>query len=219
VAVVDDLTRETIGRVSPDLMKLNKIAIGGRSVDVVHYGDELLVRTNKHQAAAVFSYPPRRPIVSRSFAEHVRIGLGFADNETLLYESHKLGTLWFHFGGSLFEWLLKQVIGKGNLSSMEPGIALKGKSLEEDLRDLQFARHEIVEAIENLGPGESRSLGTGRFHQYLPKKVQADVIASLVDIDNFMEWAVSRQVRVVSTGSDEWIKVARVFIPKDIKTI
>ena len=219
VPVVDDLTRETIGHVRPDLIKLHRIAIGGRSIDVVHSGDEILVRTNKRQADVTFNYATRKPTVSRSFAEHVRIGLGFGDHETLLYESYKFGTLWFHFGGGLFEWLIKQVIGKHVLRSMIPGIALKGKAIEEDLRDLQFSRQEIIDAIQDMGPGEARSLGAGRFHQYLPKKVQVEVIASLVDIANFLEWAGSRQVRVISTGSDEWIKVARVFIPKDIKTI
>ena len=211
IPVVDNLTRQTIGHVKNDFTGGKKIAIGGRTVDVVHGGEEIVVKTRKSRALETFNYTRRRPILSKSFAEHVQRGMGFAEDETLVYESDKWGSIWFHFGGGLYEWVLNPILGSKIKGAFMPGLALKGTIGEEDIRNLSSTVQDIRSAVDNMKQTAAPYLGAGRFHKYLPESVQAEVISSIFDIDGFLEWAGSRTVTPVHPGSEHWEKIRHVF--------
>ncbi len=211
VDVVDNLTHQTIGKVALEAFKTKDLAIGGATVDVVHGGEQILVSRRKGQASNTFQYNARRPIVTKSYAEHARRGLGFGENETVIYKSGEFCPIWFHFGGELYEHVLMQVF-KPKVDRSLAGIALQGDVGESDLRDLLSSETLIREVVDDLTDGVGVQVGAGRFHTYLPPAVKAEVIASIFDIEGFIHWATTRTVIVASPGSNRWRKI-RSLLP------
>lgn len=212
IPVVDRLTGETIGHVKPELGSSNQVAIAGHSVDVVYSGDQLLVRTRKAQASNTFEYDSRRPAVSKSFAEHVRRGLGFDDEDTLVVETENMGPLWFHFGGELYEWIFQKILGVSTSSKIrQRGLALNARVSEDELRNLGSTLKEIHEAIEGIGKRVAYFMGVGRFHKYLPEQVKTEVTMTMFDVDSFLDWSASRRVRPVSVSSKHWVRMNAVI--------
>jgi len=210
-AVVDHLTHQTIGHVSSDLVAKKGLAIGGSTVDVVHGGEQILVKRQKGKASNTFAYDARRPLVSKSYAEHVRRGLGFDEDETVVYESEKSGPIWFHFGGGLYERVLRQLLKGKVRGSFEEGLALRGEIGEDDIRDVSSRGQTIREVVDEMKHGVAYYVGAGRFHAYLPDQVQAEVISSIFDIDGFMKWAASRTVTPAPPGSAQWSKITGIL--------
>lgn len=211
VPVVDQLTGETIGHVKPVLGESNQVAIAGHTVDVVYSGDQLLVRSRKEQAANTFEYDARRPAVSKSFAEHVRRGLGFDDEDTLIVETEHMGPFWFHFGGEMYEWVFQKILAVSSSKIRQRGLALLGRVSEDELRNLGSNIREINDAIEGIGKRVAYFMGVGRFHKYLPEHVKTEVTMTLFDVDSFLEWSASRKVRLISVSSPLWFKINSII--------
>lgn len=210
--VVDQLTGQTIGHVRPELLKSTHVAIGGRSVDVVHSGDQILVRTQRNQASTTFRYDARRPAVSKSFAEHVRTGLGFEDNETLVVESPDLGPVWFHFAGEMYEWILCKILEAYPCSHFKQrGLALLGRPTEDGLRNMNSRISEIRESLSEIDKLVERLMGVGRFHKYLPDHVKTEVTTTMFDVDSFIHWSMSRKIRPIHHGSPLWPETNRLL--------
>jgi len=209
--VVDHLTGQKIAHVAEGSITKKRIAIGGMTVDVVHDAEEILVKQRKNRAAGAFAYNARSPLVSKSFAEHVRRGLGFAEDETVLYESETHGPIWFHFGGGLYERVLNRLFGAKSRGPFHKGLALRGDIGEDDVRDLGSSEHDIRSAVDDMKQSAAYYVGAGRFHKYLPDHVQTEVISSIFDIEGFMKWAASRTVTTAPPGSVQWFRIAAIL--------
>lgn len=206
--VVDQLTGQTIGHVKYELRDRNQIAIGGHTVDVIHSGNELLVKTHKKEAINTFEYETRSPVVSKSFAEHVRRGLGVQEDATLLVESERLGPVWFHFGGEMYEWVLAKVLKVSQSSQLKQrGLALIGRVQEGDFRNLASDLYKIHDAVEGINKLVAYRMGVGRFHKYLPEHVRTQVTLTMFDVESFLQWAESRKVRQIHPASPLWSKM------------
>jgi len=210
-AVVDHLTYQTIGYVASEGLARKGLAIGGSTVDVVHEGNQILVkRRQKGKARDTFVYAARKALLSKSFAEHVRRGLGFAEDETVLYESAQFGPIWFHFGGGLYEIVLNRLFGIKTRGSFFGGLALKGDIGVDDIRDLASREHDVRDALDDMKQSAAYHVGAGRFHKYLPDHVQTEVILSIFDIDGFLQWAATRTVTPAPPGSEQWSKIVGI---------
>lgn len=200
--VVDQLTGQTIGHIKPGFIGSDPMAIGGHAVDVLFSGNEVLVRTNRKSVSSTFRYDSTRIPMSKSFAEHIRRGLGFEENETALFDSEKFGLLWFHFGGEIYERALLRLLNSSSLRSVTPaGLVLCGNVLIQEVRNLSHRVHDVTKAIDEISRSIARYMGVGRFHKYLPVDIQSQVIIGMFDIESFLKWAVSRTIRRINPAS------------------
>lgn len=206
IPVVDHLTHETIAYVS-GASERKGMAVAGKAVDVVYSGESILVQSTTGTVSSTFNYDARKLMVSKSYAEHVRRGLGFSENETVIYESETDGPIWFHFGGELYERVLGKLFINESRGKFIRGLAIKGSVGEEDLKDLSSRIGTIRDAVYDLKQSAAHWVGAGRFHKYLPEDVQAEVIASIFDIDGFLVWANTRVFTLAFPGSGVWLKI------------
>jgi len=193
-------------------MGRKQIAIGGETVDVIHSSNELLVRRHKKEVKNLFQYTSRMPAVTKSFAEHVRRGLGLGEEETLLVESETKGPVWFYFGGEMYGWVLQKLIaGKLHTEKSLRGVALLGRMPEEDLKSLDSNIQSILLAVEAINYMVESYMGVGRFHKYLPVSVKVEVTKTMFDVESFLEWSRSRTLRPVHPGSSLWLKMNSII--------
>lgn len=211
IPVVNHLTGQAIAHVAQTSISKKRIAVSGMTVDIVHGADEILVKQRKGRASNAFFYSTRRPLVSKSFAEHVRRALGFAEDETILYESEKYGPIWFHFGGGLYENVLDQLLKPKSRGPFSEGLALNGAIGEGDVRDLESCKHEIGNTVDEMKEWLAYYVAAGRFHRYLPDSVQTEVVSSIFDIDGFLKWACSRTVTPAPPDSPQWAKISWLY--------
>lgn len=212
IPVVDHLTGQTIGHVKPELMNSRQIAIGGHSVDVVHSGDQLLVKSVRKDAATTFRYDAKKPAVSKSYAEHVRRGLGLGEDETIIVETESLGPVWFHFSGEMYEWILCKLLDVFPSSHFKQrGLALLGKTSEDTLRKMSSRIHELQSFVDEMNKMAASSMGVGRFHKYLPDHVKTEVTIALFDVDHFIRWCESRKIRLAIPGSHLYTRMNSIL--------
>lgn len=212
IPVVDHLTGQTLGQVKPYLAGRKQIAIGGETVDIIHSSNELLVRRHKKDVKNSFQYASRMPAITKSFAEHVRRGLGLGEEETLLVESETKGPVWFYFGGEMYGWVLQKLItGKLHSEKSLRGVALLGRVLEEDLKSIDSNIQSILVAVEAINSMVESYMGVGRFHKYLPVSVKVEVTKTMFDVESFLDWSMSRTLRPVYPGSSLWLKINSII--------
>ncbi|MGC8908513.1 MAG: DEAD/DEAH box helicase [Desulfomonilaceae bacterium] len=208
--VVDSLTGQQIAHIVQRSTRTERIAVAGMTVDVVYGAEEILVKQRKIRAKDSFGYGARQPLTSKSFAEHVKRGLGFGDHETVLCASPR-GPIWFHFGGDLYERVLDRLFGQKSSGTVFQGLALGADIAEGDIRALPSRTYDIRSAVDEMKDSIAAYVGAGRFHKYLPDHVRTDVILSIFDLDGFIEWASSRTVTPAWPGSPAWSKIRRLF--------
>ena len=209
--VVDLLTHKKIAHVAQGSISKQRIGLGGATVKVVHEANEILVQRHNNAASDAFYYNARKPLVSKSYAEHVRRGLGFADDETVLYESVREGPIWFHFAGELYERVLHKLFGPSSRGSFLKGMALRAAIGEGEVRTLGSSEQETRHAVDEIKTSVAHHIGAGRFHKFLPNHIQTEVICRIFDIDGFLKWATSRTVTLAPPGSEPWVKITSII--------
>jgi hypothetical protein len=206
VAVRNALSGEIIGHVAGPPEGAGTVTIGGHQHRVVRQDAEIVVSPvtdeSADEAEDTPQYRGRRRRVSEAFAAHVRSGCGLRPTQAPLVKSGGQ-TLWFHFGGEVYELALRELfpgfferpVIAGMALSTLPGFdaaalgAVKAAALE------RFVRSEGLRLLEDEG--------LGRFAEDLPEAGVEALLAELKIGLKFTTWASTREVTALSP-IEEW---------------
>jgi len=211
--VIDACTGEVVARISDLPPSDGPVALAGQSWDYTLVAGEVILKSSAGKKSQTsFRYAARAAPCRRTFAEHVRAGLGLAANETPLI-SWQGKEFWFHFGGFAYEQVLLTLLDRLLDWSEIRGIAVIGKPNQTDLKSLANNSQAILKQIESLAPRLSFGLSLGKYHRFLPEDVQAIVIRDLFEIDNFIDWLNS--IKLIKIGPSHHLFQILVSIIQD----
>ncbi len=173
----------------------------------MHNGEIIIKSSQSGKCNETFRYAVRSAPTSMSYAEHVRRGLGFREEEAPIVA---LGgsSLWFHFAGSAYESILTSILP--NLKRVRGlfGLAVKGSISEDRLKALAENRTSLTANLHGVADELVPSLSLGRFHKDLPVQVRKSVAVEFFGPDKFIEWLKSRKIGLLS-GKEEPCKRLR----------
>jgi len=206
VAVRNALSGEVIGHVAGPPDGTGTLTIGGHQHRVVRSDAEIVVSPvtdeSADEAEDTPRYGGRRRRVSEAFAAHVRSGCGLGPTQAPLVRTGSQ-TLWFHFGGEVYEMALRQLLPGFLDRSIIAGMALSV------LPGFDSTTLESIKAaaVERFVGGEGLRLledeGLGRFAEELPEAGLEALLAELKMSSKFLTWASTREVAAASPV-DEW---------------
>jgi hypothetical protein len=201
VAVRNDLTGEIIGHVAGLSEGGQTLTIGGRQHRVVRQDADIVVSPvtdeSADEAEDTPQYRGRRRRISETFATHVRCGCGLESTQAPLVNAANR-TLWFHFGGEIYETVLRELHPTLCERPIIAGIALC-VSPRFDAKALQSINKSVLErfvASEGLRLLEDE--GLGRFAEDLPTIGIETLLTDLQIINKFMAWINTREVSSLS---------------------
>ena len=197
VAVRNAVSGEVIGHVAGPPEAAGTVTIGGRQHRVVRRDAEIVVSPvtdeSADEAEDTPQYGGRRRRVSEAFAAHVRSGCGLGARQAPLV---RVGseTLWFHFGGEVFEGALCELfpgffgrsVVAGMVLSVSPGFDAAGLGAVSAAALERFVRGEGLRLLEDEG--------LGRFAEDLPAVGVEALLAELEIGSKFSTWASTREV-------------------------
>lgn len=207
IPVIDASTGEVLAHVAQTAIGPKGIALAGQRWDIVSDSGEIILKSYRaEEGGKTFRYAARSAPTTLSFAEHVRRGLGFEDNETPIVD---LGgrTLWFHFAGSAYESVLKSLFP--DLKSVRElnGLAVRESVSEKNLKTLTANRPSLMANLQKAADGLVSSLSLGRFHSDLPQDVRTSVAVEFFGPDKFFEWLSSRKVTLLNEKDEKYRKL------------
>jgi hypothetical protein len=208
--VIDSVTGETIAHIPQGSAVENQIAIGGSNWTVIRSRDELLLEPLKRgSSGTAVRYSARKAPTGRSFARHISIGLGFADNEILGIE-YQGCSHWFHFGGSAYELLLLSLMTK-----LERVDGLVGITLRGDLDLLEVAERITPDKVKTQAIKQMKSLSglfaPGPFHKILPVSLQEETLLELLSPESFCAWLQSRRIRLITPEHQQFSTLSAIL--------
>lgn len=200
IPVVDASTGEVIARVSQSPDPGATVAMAGRRWNLVSESGEIVVSGAREPNGDVpASYAPKRGPMGRSYAEHVRRGLGLA-TEAAPVLTGPWGEYWFHFGGAAFEAILRALIPSLEGDRSLSGIALRGVPRTDVLAEFSQDETMLSEVIERLATEGEMPMSLGLYHNLLPPEVKSAVCREFLEPEVFAVWLRSRDLR--SAGID-----------------
>jgi ATP-dependent Lhr-like helicase len=138
VAVRNDVTGEIIGHVTGPVEGSPTITIGGRKHRVLRQEADIVVTpvTNESadEAEDTPNYAGRRRRVAETFAAHVRQGCGLEKTMAPMVKTAG-APLWFHFGGEIFESVLRELYPGHFDKPVLAGIAIRVPARLQSRRD------------------------------------------------------------------------------------
>lgn len=196
VAVRDDATGELIGHVTGPAESSTTITIAGRQHRVLRQEAEIVVTpvTNESgdETDDTPKYAGRRRRIAETFAAHVLNGCGLKKGQAPLVKTAD-SILWFHFGGEIYESILRELYPAFFDKPVLAGIAIRVQP-NFDLAVIQAAdRAKIDRFLHNQGLRMLEDEGLGRFADDLPIIGVETLLANLRVADNFMEWLKTRE--------------------------
>ncbi len=195
IPVVDGSTGEVITHVLHSQAGGASVALAGRRWNVVSQAGEIVVASAAQATGDVpFRYAARSAPTGRSYAEHVRRGFGFASEAAPVLQGPS-DDIWFHFGGSAFEAVLRVLIpGLRSVKGLA-GLALGGTPSESALHALAEDTDRLGDLLRGLADDVAAPMTLGRYHGQLPLDVRTAVCVQLLDPDGFARWLASRDLR------------------------
>jgi ATP-dependent Lhr-like helicase len=199
--VVNAMTGEIVAHVGQSPASSGIIDLAGQKWSYILAGDEILLRSSSSAGpAATFQYATRAAPMERIFAAHVQRGLGLDARSAPLRRVDE-SFLWYHFGGTAYERLLRSFHPGLKEASGLRGLALVSSAALLDM-DWSFVDDKAVEeaAQDNLESMASL-LSLGPFYEFLPNAAQRHDVLSIVRPDAFCGWLKDRRVWVEDSGS------------------
>jgi hypothetical protein len=201
VAVRNAVSGEIIGHVAGPTEGVGTVTIGGRQHRLVRQDAEIVVSPvtdeSADEAEDTPQYGGRRRRVSEAFAAHVRSGCGLGPAQAPLV---KVGgqTLWFHFGGEVYELALRELFPGFFERAVIAGMVLSTLP-EFDAAALGAVRATGLERfVRSEGLRLLEDEGLGRFAEDLPEAGVEALLAELGMSSKFTTWASTREVGAVS---------------------
>jgi ATP-dependent Lhr-like helicase len=191
--VVNAVTGETIAVLPAGSRVEGEVAIAGQTWHArIDSGEVLVEGTRSKRTGAGVRYAAKSAPMGHALARHVALGLGLGDR-LLVTVSHSTGPYIFHFGGHLYERILKAIAP--NLQTIGPlsGIALGGtldpSALASGLRP-DRTRHAWYDVLTTSAP----ALGCGPHHKDLPVELQTATCEELFPLESVSGWLSSREL-------------------------
>jgi ATP-dependent helicase Lhr and Lhr-like helicase len=214
VAVRNDVTGEIIGHVTATAGGSPTITIGGRQHRVVRQEADIVVTpvTNESadEAEDTPQYAGRRRRIAETFAAHVRQGCGLEKTMAPLVKTTGQA-LWFHFGGEIFESILRNLYPGHFDKPVLAGIAIRVQPGFDLARIQKSSRAGLERYCQIQGLKLLEDEGLGRFAEELPSIGVETLLANLRVADNFMEWLQSREVSGILPISN-WPALAALIV-------
>jgi ATP-dependent Lhr-like helicase len=197
VAVRNDLTGEIIGHVAGLSEGGHTLTIGGRQHRVVRQDADIVVSPvtdeSADEAEDTPQYRGRRRRISETFAAHVRRGCGLEATQAPLVKTANR-TLWFHFGGEVYETALRELHPTLCERPVIAGIALS-VSPRFEAKALQSINKSALESfVASEGLRLLEDEGLGRFAEDLPTIGIETLLADLQISDKFAAWVNTREI-------------------------
>jgi hypothetical protein len=192
--VIDAATGEVLTYVAAGEVGTSRVALAGQRWEVVSQSGEILVKPSKlMHGEQTFRYTARVAPTGKSYAEHVRSGLGFEKIDAPLFGTVE-DCLWFHFGGSAYETVLLDLIpGLSRVRGLS-GLAMRGAMTQEALSMAAKDRIVVFDQIHRLADKIVPALSLGRYHRNLPIDVRSAVAVEAFGLDEFYSWLATRKV-------------------------
>jgi hypothetical protein len=199
VAVRNEITGEIIGHISGPA-EGGTMTIGGRQHRVVRQEADIVVTpvTNegRDESEDTPKYAGRRRRIAETFAAHVREGCGLKKSAAPLVKTGG-APLWFHFGGEIYESVLRELypdhfdkpVLAGIAIRVHPGFDLAAIQACEQAGMERFFRGQGLRLLEDEG--------IGRFAENLPGAGVEAMLDDLRVTDHFMTWIRSRETSTV----------------------
>jgi len=216
IAVRNDLTGEIVGHVAGSSEGGQTLTIGGRQHRVVRQDADIIVTpvTNEGADDAAEDTPQyrgKRRRLTETFAAHVRRGCGLEANQSPLVKTPSL-TLWFHFGGEVYEAALRELyptlcerpIIAGIALSVTPGFSATALRSLNPISLERYVRSEGLRLLEDEG--------LGRFAEDVPIIGIETLLEDLQASGNFVTWINTREVPPLSTIG-KWPALERLLAP------
>jgi hypothetical protein len=105
------------------------------------------------------------------------------------------GCLWFHFGGSVFEEMVKVLVPHLRSSRGLSGFALEGAPSENDLRALFEDLNGLTDMLRRNIDDAKTFMTLGCYHGLLPPTIRTEVCLQVLDPQEFARWLQSRDLR------------------------
>ncbi len=202
IPVVDASTGEVLSHVAASAPGRRNIALAGGRWDIVSVSGEILVAQKAvGTGEATFRYATRGAPTGRSYAEHLRRGLGYEATHAPVVRGPGRD-LWFHFGGSAYEAVLASLFPDLKQVRRLAGIALQGVPVESTLMAVASDREPIVHVLRRLAEDLAIPAALGRFHRLLPADVRERVALEYLDVDGFVRWLAARRTTGLSHMQD-----------------
>ena len=196
--VDDAVTGETVAHIPAGSRVPERISIAGANWTVKQGSGEILLQgSDLRGSQGSIRYGSRRGPVTRSFARHLALGLGLTDRDLVFY-SHGGESLVLHFGGSVYERVLRALTGAKPVAGLG-GIAVRGP-LRHDLRDLCSDSRKVEAVLMSCLHDSPSLVAPGPLHRLLPASLRNSTFRELMPADDFLEWVQSRQVTEVAVG-------------------
>ncbi len=191
------LTGEVVGRVTGPAENACTLTIAGRQHRIIRQ-DECIVVTPLNDAEAdnredTPRYGGRRRRISESFAAHVRRGCGLSDNDAPLVRAENQ-LLWFHFGGEVYEALLRQLFPQFLDTPAVAGIALRVRPGFDDGIVSAVNAGQLNRFIAQEGMRLLDDEAPGRFAEHLPPTGVESMLNELGFAVRFKNWLTTRLI-------------------------
>lgn len=203
-AVVDQLTGEVFANVMRQHLETPNIIVAGKRLQITSQVDgRVEVRRDQSSGASPSSITPRysarRMPTTAEFAAALRDGCGFSPESAPLL-TIGAQTLWFHFGGEIWERLLKN----GPLQGIFPRVLIPGVALEIALSANDFSTVRFpIDLLESAFHSAHSSLATvielGRFKNHLTGDHLRDAVRDAIHLPGWVDWAATREVSQLKT--------------------
>lgn len=212
VAVRNEITGEIIGHISAPA-EGGTITIGGRQHRVIRQEADIVVTPvtdeGQDELEDTPKYAGRRRRIAETFAAHVRAGCGLTKIQAPLLRTGG-ALLWFHFGGEIYESVLRELFPEFFDKPLLAGVAIRVHP-SFDLAELQPNDHvRMDQFFRRQGLRLLGDEGIGRFAEDLPEAGVAAMLGDMEVADKFMAWITSRQVGDISPISD-WPALAQLI--------
>ena len=195
--VRNELTGEVVGHVGGTDPHSDTLTIAGRQHRILRQDECIVVTpvpdTEAEEREDTPQYSGRRRGVSESFAAHVRRGCGLGEREAPLV---RIGgqLLWFHFGGEIFETLMRELFPQLLATPMITGVVLRALQPLEAPTHWTLDQARLRRFVEQQGLRLLADEGLSRFAKHLPAEGIDALLSELTFEVRFTEWLTTRAI-------------------------
>ena len=205
-AVYDVHTGELLANVAGIDPAAHTINIGGRSFKVEDEGAGRIEvshqrREGERERPTAPRYASRRMPRLEEFCAHLRRGCGLSEADAPMLTS-PTESIWFHFGGELWERLLRHLYPPGLVGPIAiEGVAVQCFCTPEDLKRFTPSAEQIRQAILRHSETLVQLVEHGRFFRYLSDERASNAALELLDEPFWAEWISRRNIYALARES------------------
>ncbi len=205
IAVRNELTGEVVGHVVKPGESTDTLTIGGRQHRIVRQDESIVVTpvTDEQvdEREDTPQYGGRRRRVSGGFAAHVRCGCGLGERQAPLVRVRN-ELVWFHFGGEVFESVLRELFPALVDAPAIAGVALRVFRAVDSAGLASYDRTKLARFVEQQGLRLLEDEGLGRFAAHLPVAGVDAMLSELNFAVRFADWLTTRELDSVQPVAD-----------------